>query len=1003
MPFAFMLAQGGKIAGRIMDGETNTPLPGVNVMVLETRQGAISDLNGNYTILNVPPGKHTLRTSMIGYAIYNLRDVEVNIDLTTTINVTMKSEAIQGEAVNVVATRPIVQKDIAASVVNISEVAIQAIPVQNITQVVGLRAGIVNSSTDGIVIRGGGEYQTSILLDGANLRDERSMRSYSSVSLNSLQEVQVQSSGFSAEYGNARSGVINVVTKEGDKNKYNFAITTQMKPPGRRYFGPSIYDPMSFWHRPFLDEDVCWTGTSNGAWDEFTQKQYVGFEGWIKVADSEVKDKDHPDLTPEGARTLYMYQRRRQGDIQRPDYNIDAVLGGPVPFVSEQLGNLRFFASYKDQNTMYIIPLATEGYRDMASTLKLTSDVTDKFKLVVSGMYAEQHGTNRTNAGNGSLIFTTDGQIASAFSNDGSGGASYIAMRLFVPDYWCPSNVYRTLASAKGTYIFSQTSLLEATLQMNKTKYFTSPNRFRDTETLYDVAGVMVDEGPWGFMPYSAPGLGDVAFRMGFGESNSRDYSRVTTYMLTSHYTSQLNESNQFKTGIEIVYNDQNVNYEQVELTLPTYNMTYQWRNFPIRGSIYAQDKLEFEGLVINAGVRMDYSNPNTDWYDFSDDPYSVFLTRKYGKDISEVAPKKETTPRLEFSPRLAISHPITENSKLYFNYGHFRALPSSSNLYRVDKRYDYAIDFLANPDLALEKTIQYELGYDHNLFDIFLLHLSAYYKDISEQARDVLYETKNKRVSYYAPKNISFADIRGFEVEIRKDRGDWINGFINYTYMVSTSGYFGSAREYQNPSQQREYLASNTYESKPRPNPYARANLEFRTPYDFGPEFVGNYILGDWRVSFLPTWSSGGWFTYNPGQKQGITYNMQWTDSWNVNLRITKEFKIYGVSLQLMADISNLTNRKEFSSYGFYSGLDRQAYFESLRLPKEIADELGAPYNLRYGNDKPGVYREYDTPYDPESTDEKTHAYIDMPNMEQFTFRGPRSCFYGIRIAFDF
>jgi hypothetical protein len=71
--------------------------------------------------------------------------------------------------------------------------------------------------------------------------------------------------------------------------------------------------------------------------------------------------------------------------------------------------------------------------------------------------------------------------------------------------------------------------------------------------------------------------------------------------------------------------------------------------------------------------------------------------------------------------------------------------------------------------------------------------------------------------------------------------------------------------------------------------------------------------------------------------------------------------------------------------------------------LPKEVADPLGTPYNTRYGNDRPGDYREYDTPYDPNSTDEKTKAYIDMPNQQQFTFRNPRSCFYGVRIAFDF
>jgi outer membrane receptor protein involved in Fe transport len=995
---AVIFAQGGKIAGRIIDGETNTALPGVNVMILETRQGAISDLNGSYTILNVAPGsKYTLRASMIGYAIYTVRDVEVNIDLTTTINVRLMSEAIQGQEVQVVASRPIVQKDVAASVVNISESAIQAIPVQNITQVVGLRAGIVNSADNGITIRGGAEYQTSILLDGANLRDERSMRSYSysTISLNSLQEVQVQSSGFNAEYGNARSGIINIVTKEGDKQKYNFAITTQLKPPAKKYFGPSIYDANSFWHRPFLDDAVCWTGTENGAWDEYTQAQNMRFDGWRAIADSWVKNSEEPDITPEGAQALYKYQRRRQGDIKKPDYNIDAVLGGPVPFISEMLGNLRFFASYKDQHTMYIIPLATEGIRDNTTTLKITSDVTSKFKLMLSGMYSETHGTNGNNTGSPGM-FTSDAQISELLSE-----VLFIPTRIFVPDFWPPSSHFRTLISAKGTYMFNEKNLLEATLQMNKTKYFTTPSRDRDTETLYEVAGIMVDEGPWGFMPYPAPGIGDAEFRMGFGMSIGRDYSRVNTYTFNTHFTSQLNENNQLKAGLEMVYNDHNVDYAIVELTLPSNNSIYQWRKFPIRGSLYVQDKLEFEGLVINAGLRLDYSDPNSLWYIL--DPFDRLLTNSYGAYIDELSTKKQSDRQLDFSPRLAISHPITENSKLYFNYGHFRALPSSSSLYRIIRRYDEAIGYLGNPNMILEKTIQYEVGYDHSFFDLFLLHLSAYYKDVSDQARDITYVSADNKVNCISPMNNSFADIRGFEVELRKDRGDWINGFINYTYMVTTSGYFGNLYEYENPSQMRQYLRNNTYENKPRPQPYARANIEFRTPYSFGPRFADNYILGNWRLSFLPTWTSGGWFTYNPSDLQGIVYNMQWTDTWNVDLRITKEFRIYGVNIMLMADISNLTNKKNFSTTGFYDSNDRRAYFESLRLPKNIADELGAPYNTRYGNDKPGDFRDYDTPYDANSTDEKTKAYIDMPNQEQLTFRNPRSCFYGIRISFDF
>jgi outer membrane receptor protein involved in Fe transport len=994
--YLFSIGNAGKIAGRIMDGETNTGLPGVNVMLLETKQGAITDMNGYYVILNVPPGKYNLRATMVGYTAYKVSNVEVNIDRTTTMNFEMKTEAIQGKEIQVVASRPIVQKDVAASVTNINETTIQALPVQNITQVVGLQAGIVNSATDGITIRGGGEAQSAFMLDGVNLKDERSMTSYQRISLNSLQEIQVQTGGFSAEYGNARSGVINIVTKEGDRQKYTFAITTQLRPAEAKHFGMSVYDPMSFWNRPYLDPAVCWTGTKNGAWSAAMQQQYQSFDGWNAISNQTLQDDDPTnDLTPEGARQLYLWQHRRQGDIKKPDYNIDAAFGGPVPYVSEMLGNLRFFASYRKENTEYLIPLATDGYKDFNGTMKLTSDITDKLKVVVSGMYGETNGTTNNNTG-AAGIFYYNSSIADALHE-----VNYISTRIYTPDYWCPSEIFRSLISAKATYIFNEKTLAEATLQSNRTKYFTMPNTPRNTDPIYNIAGLWVDEGPWGYYPYPASGIGDQSFRMGFGMSNSRDYSLINTYTFTASLMSQLNEFNQLKAGVEFTYNDQNVKYGSVELTLPTGNRTYEWKRYPIRGAVYALDKLEFEGLVINAGLRMDYSNPNGDWYDLS--PYDPYLSNKYGDILDAVAPKKKVDTKVDFSPRLAISHPITENSKLYFNYGHFRAMPSTETMYRIQKEWDKQISYLANPDLDLEKTVQYELGYDHNLFDMFLLHLSAYYKDVSDQAKTIRYTSADGKENYLTTDNTSYADIRGFEVELRKDRGDWVNGFLNYTYMVTTSGYFGYAQYYENSADMRAYIRDNIYQEKPRPQPYARANIEFRTPTDFGPEFAGIKILGDWRISFLPTWTSGDWFTWNPGSKPDISYNMEWNDSYNIDLKITKDIKIWKVNIEFMADISNLTNHKQFSVYGFYDSNDRKAYFESLHLPKSIADALGAPYNTHYGNDKPGDYRDYDTPYDPNSTDDKTKAYIDMPNQSSLTFLNPRNVFLGVRIAFDF
>ncbi|MDZ7378271.1 MAG: TonB-dependent receptor, partial [candidate division KSB1 bacterium] len=190
----------GKIAGRVVDAETGAPLPGVNVIIEGTRIGAATDVNGYYVILNVPPGTYALQASMIGYARVTATNVVVNVDLTTTVDFRLKAEVLTMEQVVVEAERPIVPKDVSASQVNVESRVIASLPVQELSQVVGLQAGV-----RGLVIRGGDARQAAVLMDGLSLNDERSNTPYTTVPLSAVKEVQIQTGGFNAEYGNLRS------------------------------------------------------------------------------------------------------------------------------------------------------------------------------------------------------------------------------------------------------------------------------------------------------------------------------------------------------------------------------------------------------------------------------------------------------------------------------------------------------------------------------------------------------------------------------------------------------------------------------------------------------------------------------------------------------------------------------------------------------------------------------------------------------------------------------
>lgn len=140
----------GKIAGRVVDKSSGAAISGANVMLDGTTLGAAADLEGYFTILNVPPGNYRLKATMIGYGSVVVQDVRVEIDRTTKVDITMQEEMLAGEEVTVIADRPLVQPDVATSVTAISIQEVETLPLNTVTEVVSLQAGV----EAGLVIRG---------------------------------------------------------------------------------------------------------------------------------------------------------------------------------------------------------------------------------------------------------------------------------------------------------------------------------------------------------------------------------------------------------------------------------------------------------------------------------------------------------------------------------------------------------------------------------------------------------------------------------------------------------------------------------------------------------------------------------------------------------------------------------------------------------------------------------------------------------------------------------
>ncbi|HEX2963731.1 MAG TPA: TonB-dependent receptor [Ignavibacteriales bacterium] len=752
---------GGKIAGKVVDAGTHEPLPGVTIRVEGQKQGAVTDVEGDYFILNVSPGTVSLRATMVGYQGMVKTNVEVSANHTTNVNFNLEATVVSvGQDVVVTAERPLVEKDQTSTRHYVEATDIAARPTTQLTEILTTLPGI-DMNNGQVVVRRGSLDQVSFLIDGIRARNPLDFQPYTNINITSIQELEIITGGFNAEYGEAQSGVFNIITKEGG-NTYSGTSEFRWTPPGLHHWGTAFYD------------------YSTTRYWENTHARHL--QWWIDHPDQWVDPTGVPgndprsQWTPEQAYQDYMQTHQPLTDYTNEStYQEELSFGGPVPFIKDMF----FFASGKYRTAP---PITGNSIRSMGKwfdgTAKLTYRVSDAVKLMFSGFYGQQN----TNQGMEYMDIDWVG---------GYGLKDKYAYYDF-PGY--PEN--RTDGQTlQYTHVLGVSTFYH--IQLNRVHRYRSQGTFPNDPNGWDL-GVPVFDRLRAVDQYGNPVPEGFSNLIGLHTTGYyyRGHDNNTDMSLSGDLTSQLNKAWQIKTGGDLTY-----------YTLQRFQETKAWSAIedhtyhPYEGNLYVQNKLEFGGLIMNIGLRFDFYNANDKVYLNPFDPFDLITSAKEGR-----APNPQTEPTKTYgqlSPRIGISHPISEKTVLHFSYGHFFQRASFGNYgegtdvtgilntYIIDSKTGIPAPYnLGNRDLKPRKTVAYELGIEHN-FGGLVADATAFYKDITKTIRTItVYTLDGGR--YLTSGNGDYGDAKGVEISITKPLTGYWGGYLNYSWSTGINGYSG-------------------------------------------------------------------------------------------------------------------------------------------------------------------------------------------------------------------
>ena len=781
----------GKLAGRVTIKGSGEPMIGANVLINDTDLGTATDAEGNYYILQVSPGKYTVRFTMIGYQDLIMKDVRIQVDLTTTINTELSESVIGMSEVVVQAERPMINTGVTYSQANISSEEVEMLPVEEFEDVIALQAGVVNSNGE-IHVRGGRGGEIAYMVDGITVTDPFNSGISVEIENNAIQELQFISGTFNAEYGQAMSAIVNIVTKDGSYSKY---------------MGSVSYNAGSY--------------VSNDG-NLFPQIGNFNLNGI-----SDIKGNIEGPILPKKLSFFasgrfkrnngYLYGQRIfhpntfSWDPEGNNFIVDEEVGlgnGNVPGFDQDIPT--FIDSLREADVFDWVSM--NWNEQVTAQVKFSWRVTSRMKMAYNRMYSDNKSQYyshlyKWNPDGRSNYFNT--RIGNLFRMDLSLSQSTFANIMLSQS----TNHYRNHLSDDPEFYkeldfeFSdEEGWFSDRPQLDSNVYYVNP-------TIYDYTPVN---------NYYSGG-------QSMGAYNRK--SMVNTFK--AELTSQLSAGHQFKTGFE--YRVTNITLTDITIQLSDYtdnNPTYQnplysptndsygkdGRN-PREMSFYVQDKMEADNIVANFGLRYDYFDPQwktvndlrdpnhrvplkpiNQYFDLDgdgeiseDEMYNGnrktdedrLLSNEYGDPWYE-----DVDPKTQISPRFALAFPITDKGYLHFSYGHFFQNPGFSFLY-TNPEFEVPPSSgvgttMGNANMKPQRTTQYEVGFSQQFGQDLGIEVTGYFKDIRNLNSTKIVQSFVAGDRYGLYINKDYANSRGITVAVSKRARGPFSGNIDYTYSIS-------------------------------------------------------------------------------------------------------------------------------------------------------------------------------------------------------------------------